>query len=220
MIKKFYLLVVLTFSQQVFSQIIEPDLQNVAQWNVVNRTATAMNDDGKKGVNLDEVSDDGLMIFKGGDFSNGIIELDIKGSTKFQQSFVGFAFHVQDTNTFDAIYFRPFNFKSNDAVRRSHAVQYISAPNYDWQKLRSEFPGKYENEIKHAPGGDDWFHVKIVVNGKQVSVFVNEEQNASLQVEKLSTNNKGGFALWVGNNSGGSFANLIITKTDVVNNDQ
>jgi hypothetical protein len=220
MLKKFYLLIVLSCSLQAFGQVIKPDLQNATQWNVVNRTATKMNDNGKKGISLNEVANDGLMIFKGGDFSNGVIELDIKGSNKMQQSFVGFAFHGQDTNTFDAIYFRPFNFKSDDAVRRSHSVQYISMPNYDWEKLRNEFPGKYENKIENAPAGDDWFHVKIVVSGKQVSVFVNGEQHASLQVEKLNTNNKGGFALWAGNNSAGSFANLTITKVDAVNNSQ
>ena len=212
MIKIFYLLVVLGCSQFVYGQVIEPDLQNATQWNVVNRTAAPLNDNGKKGVSLNEVANDGLMIFKGGDFSNGVIELDIKGSNKLQQSFVGFAFHVQDSNTFDAIYFRPFNFKSDDAVRRSHSVQYISMPNFDWEKLRKELPGKYENKIENAPGADDWFHVKIVVNGKQVSVFVNGEHHASLQVEKLNTNNKGEFALWVGNNSAGSFANLKIAK--------
>ena len=129
--KKFYLLVVLSCSQLVYGQTIEPDLQNAAQWNVVNRTATPLSDNGKKGVSLNEVANNGLMIFKGGDFSNGVIELDIKGSNKMQQSFVGFAFHGQDANTFDAIYFRPFNFKSDDAMRRSHSVQYISMPNYD-----------------------------------------------------------------------------------------
>jgi len=220
MIKIFYLLAVLGCSQLVYGQVIEPDLQNATQWNVVNRTATPINENGKKGVSLNEVSNDGLMIFKGADFSNGVIELDIKGSNKIQQSFVGFAFHVQDAKTFDAIYFRPFNFKSDDAVRRSHSVQYISMPKYDWEKLRNEFPGKYENKIENAPGADDWFHVKIVVNGKQVSVFVNGDQHPSLQVEKLNTNSNGGFALWVGNNSAGSFANLKITKLDTANKSQ
>jgi pimeloyl-ACP methyl ester carboxylesterase len=161
---------------------------------------------------LNEVPGNGLMILKGSNFSSGAIEIDIKGSNKFQQSFVGFAFHGQDINTYDAVYFRPFNFKSEDTLRRSHEVQYISMPGYDWEKLRKEFPGKYENKIDAAPGADDWFHVKIIVNGKKVSVFVNNEERSVLEVEKLNTNNKGGFGLWVGNNSGGSFANLKITS--------
>jgi pimeloyl-ACP methyl ester carboxylesterase len=213
MLKKGYLLIVLAFIQQaLYSQVIEPNLQDTTQWKVVNRTAEPITENGKKGIRLNEVPGNGLMILKGSDFSNGTVELDIKGSNKFQQSFVGFAFHGQDVTTYDAVYFRPFNFKSEDTVRRTHAVQYISMPGYDWEKLRNEFPGKYENKIDRAPGPDDWFHVKIMVNGKRISVFVNNEQQAALEVEKLNPNSKGGFGLWVGNNSGGSFANLKITS--------
>ncbi len=46
-------------------------------------------------------------------FSDGIIEFDVKGKNVLQQSFVGFAFHGSNDSTYDAVYFRPFNFKSN-----------------------------------------------------------------------------------------------------------
>jgi hypothetical protein len=59
-----------------------------------------------------------------------------------QQSFVGVAFHGVDGTTYDAIYFRPFNFKTDDPVRRIHAVQYISHPDNPWQKLRDGQPGE------------------------------------------------------------------------------
>ena len=204
------LFILVCASLSLYSQTIQPDLQDTAKWKIVNRTAEFFTEDGKKAIRFNEVRDNGLMMLMGTDFSNGTIELDIKGSNKFQQSFVGIAFHSQDTKTYDAIYFRPFNFKSDDALRRSHAVQYISMPLYDWEKLRAEFPGKYENSIKQAPGPDDWFHVKIVVNGKKITVFVNNDSQASLEVEKLNSNNKGVIALWMGNNSAGSFANLRI----------
>jgi pimeloyl-ACP methyl ester carboxylesterase len=51
----------------------------------------------------------------------------------------------------------------------------------------------------------------VIVDGKKISVFVNNALQPSLQVEKLTNTTKGGIALWVGNNSGGSFANLSIT---------
>jgi hypothetical protein len=214
MVKKFFLLTALICIQYVvYSQPIVPDLKDIAKWEVVNRTVEPINENGKTAIRFNEVPKDGMMILKAGDFSNGVIELDIKGSNKFQQSFVGVAFHVQDAKTFDAVYFRPFNFKSDDAVRRSHAVQYISMPDYDWEKLRNNFPGKYENKIENAPGADDWFHAKIIVKGNHILVFVNNEVNASLEVDKLNSNNKGGFGFWVGNNSGGSFANLSIQKS-------
>ena len=197
----------------LFSQDIKPDLQDSSKWQLVNRTTTSFSDAGKKAIRFNEVEGNGLMILKGSNFSNGSIELDIKGSSKMQQSFVGLAFHGKDMATYDAVYFRPFNFKSEDAVRRAHAVQYISMPGYDWEKLRTAFPGKYEKGIEPAPGPDDWFHAKIVVNGKRVSVYVNNQQQPSLEVDKLNTSNSGSIGLWLGNNAAGSFANLVITPT-------
>jgi len=211
--KNLALIVMICVSLSLCSQTIQPDLQDTSKWKIVNRAAALFTENGKKAIRFNEVRDNGLMMLTGVEFSNGTIELDVKGSNKPQQSFVGVAFHGQDAKTYDAIYFRPFNFKSDDAIRRSHAVQYISMPLHDWEKLRTDFPGKYENSIKQPPGPDDWFHVKIVVNGKKVTVFVNNESQASLEVEKLSNNNNGVVGLWMGNNSAGTFANLRISPT-------
>jgi len=211
MLKKYFLFSVLGLIQYtLYSQNSEPDLQDTTKWKVANRKVEFINENGKKGIRFNEVPDNGLMILKGSDFSDGVIELDIKGSNKLQQSFVGLAFHCKDLNTYDAVYFRPFNFKSDDTLRKHHEVQYVSMPGYDWQRLRNEFPGKYENKLNNAPGANDWFHARIIVNGKRISVYVNDEQQPSLEVEKLNNNNQGEVGLWVGNNSGGSFANLKI----------
>ena len=215
MIKHFLLATASFICFNAYSQTITPDLQDPSKWKLVNRTATAFTENDKKGIRFNEVADDGLMILSASNFSSGVIELDIKGSNKMQQSFVGIAFHGKDLKTYDGIYFRPFNFKSDDPIRRAHAVQYISMPNYDWEKLRTEFPGKYENKIDPAPGPDEWFHAKIVVNGKHVSVFVNNQQQPALEVDKLNDNTSGGIGLWVGNNSAGSFANLHIIPASV-----
>src|SRR6266498_2773844 len=99
---KYYLLVILSFIQlAIYSQVIEPDIQDTSLWKVVNRTIEPITENGKRGIRFNELPANGLMILRGADFSNGIIELDIKGSNKFQQSFVGVAFHGQDLNTYD-----------------------------------------------------------------------------------------------------------------------
>jgi hypothetical protein len=167
----------------------------------------------KKQFVLVKAEGDGYLILNGIEFSNGVIEFDVKGKNVVQQSFVGVAFHGQDEKTFDAVYFRPFNFKNPDTARRQRAVQYISMPGYPWEKLRETHPGKYENNVDPVPNPDGWFHAKVVVNNKRVSVFVNNASKPSLEVDKLSNSTKGGVALWVGNNSGGSFANLTITPS-------
>lgn len=196
---------------QVPAQTITPDLQNSSGWTVINRSVEAVHEDGKKAVRFNAAEGEGYMILKDVDFSNGVIEFDVKGRNVVQQSFVGLVFHGRDEKTYDAVYFRPFNFANPDTARRKRAVQYIAMPDHPWEKLRETFPGKYENNVSPVPNPDGWFHVKLKVDGKKVSVYVNDAQTPSLEIDKLSNTTSGGVALWVGNNSGGSFANLTIT---------
>jgi len=194
-----------------FCQRVSPDLQAKANWLVINRTAEPITEAQHKGIHLDEAPGDGLMILRDADMADGSIGLDIKGSSKFQQSFVGIAFHIQNDTTFDAVYFRPFNFRSEDPIRRTHAVQYVSMPGNDWEKLRNRSPGKYEQPVNPVPDADEWFHARIIVKGSHIKVYVNNAEKPSLEVERLNATTHGGLALWVGNNSAGSFANLTFT---------
>ncbi len=149
---------------------------------------------------------------RGVEFSDGIIDLDIKGKDVFQQSFVGVAFHGADNKTLDAVYFRPFNFQATDSARRIHAVQYVSHPDNTWFVLRQNYNGKYEKAIIPPPDPDKWFHVRIVIRYPQVSVYVNNSPDPSLVVDQLNERRSGKIGLWVGNNSDGDFANLKITS--------
>jgi Domain of Unknown Function (DUF1080). len=181
---------------------------------VFNRTVSAFSEDGKNGVRFSKSGNDGVAWLKHVIFSNGVIELDIRGKEEFQQSFVGIAFHGMDNSTFDAVYFRPFNFQSDDPVRKIHAVQYVSMPDYSWDVLREKFNGKYEKAIIPAPKGDEWFHVKIVIKSPQVTVYVNGSREASLSIETLNNRASGKIGLWVGNNSDGDFANFQISSPE------
>src|SRR6266480_6177525 len=186
-------------------QAIEPE-----GLKVFNRSVGSLSDGARKGVRLSEHAGDGVAYLQGVEFTNGTIELDVRGKDVPQQSFVGVAFHAVDGTTFDAVYFRPFNFKADDPARRAHAVQYISHPTYTWDKLRAEHPGKYEQPVTPAPDPNDWFHVRVVVTAPQVKVFVNDAKEPNLVVTQLSDRRKGRVGLWVGNNSAGDFANLKI----------
>jgi hypothetical protein len=97
-----------------------------------------------------------------------------------------------------------------DTARRSRSVQYIAMPDHPWEKLREAYPGKYENHTNPVPDPNGWFHVRLEVAGKKVAVYVNDALVPSLAVERLSQTTGGGVALWVGNNSPGDFANLVI----------
>jgi len=204
-------LTLLCFSLNLSAQAIFPDLNKLDSWNLINRFAKAINENGRNGVFLTESPGDGAMVLKDIEFSSGIIEADIKGKDAMGQSFVGIAFHVQKDSSYDAVYFRPFNFFNADTARRHRAVQYISIPNYPWEKLRERWPGKYEGKVTSVTNANDWFHVKLIVKGKTIKAFVNNETKPCLEVEKLSSTTRGAIALWVGNNSSGAFANLKIT---------
>ena len=178
--------------------------------DVFNRTVSALSDGTRKGVHLDERPGEGVAYLKGIEFSNGTIEFDVRGKDVQGQSFVGVAFHGLDSTTYDAIYLRPFNFRTDDPARHSHAVQYVSQPTYPWQKLRAERPGVFEQPVSPAPDPNAWFHVRVVVASPKVSVFVGDAKQPSLVVTQLSDRTKGLVGLWVGNGSGGDFADLKI----------
>src|SRR5689334_8253919 len=115
---------------------IEPDLTALAAGKRLkasnNRSVSSITDGTKKGVRLSEAPGEGAAYLPEIEFANGVIEFDVRGKDVPQQSFVGVAFHGLDDKTYDAIYFRPFNFKAGDPARRLHAVQYIAQPTYTW----------------------------------------------------------------------------------------
>jgi hypothetical protein len=63
------------------------------------------------------------------------------------------------------------------------------------------------------PNGDDWFHVRVVVEKPKVSVYVNGRAEPALVVDELSARTHGAIGVWVGEGSGGAFANLRVTRT-------
>ncbi|HEV3217146.1 MAG TPA: hypothetical protein VGZ27_15545 [Vicinamibacterales bacterium] len=196
------------------AKTITPDLGGLADsksLKLFNRAASRLADGARKGVRLSEAPGEGVAFLPGIEFANGTVELDVRGKDVAQQSFVGVAFHGLDGAAYDAIYFRPFNFRATDSVSRSHAVQYHSLPLYTWQKLRTDQPGKYEQAVNPVPDPNAWFHARIVIANQRASVFVGDGKDPCLVVSLLNGRTKGLIGLWVGNNSGGDFANLAIT---------
>jgi len=188
------------------------DLKSGDNCVTLNRIMSPLKDGSRSGISLDEREGNGLVWLDELSFTSGTIEVDIRGKNKPGQSFVGIAFHGAGDNAYDAIYFRPFNFQSPDANRKSHSVQYISMPDHDWSILRQQFPGKYESELTESVNPDEWFHVRIEVEENSVAVFVNGDTKPSLVVEKLNERERGSVGLWVGNGSAGDFSNLVVAS--------
>jgi hypothetical protein len=203
----FFTLLFTTWATAQQSEIV-PDLSKVKDttlWNLDDREL--LNDDP---VHLSRGEGDGILWLKDLNFENGRIEFDVKGKDKRGESFVGLAFHGFDKNNFELIYFRPFNFKSEE--KKNNALQYVSLPDFTWQKLRKEHPGVYENAVSPVPDPNAWVHAKIVIDYPTVSFFVENSDVPSLTIEQLSDRKKGWIGFWVGSNSEGEFKNLRITK--------
>jgi hypothetical protein len=179
---------------------------------VVNRQATSIQD--RNGaVRLSAASGNGVAWVEGTDFRSGTIEVDIRGREAMQQNYVGVAFHRKNDNTYEAVYLRPFNFRAQDPIRKQHAVQYIKLPEFDWEPLRNEFPEEFENPVGAWIEPTDWVRLRVVVEGSKVQIYVGAVKQVTLEVRKLGQLDGGQVGLWVGNVSGGDFANLVVTPT-------
>ena len=157
-----------------------------------------------------------LVLIKDVTFRNGIIDLYLTGDTAADapatyRGFVGVAFHIgTDRSRFECIYLRPKNGRSPDPVQRTHATQYVSQPEFPWNRLRADTPGKYESAVDIMPG--EWIHVRIQISGKQAALFVNDAKEPTLVVnERLGTLDEGPIALWVGPGTIANFADLKVT---------
>jgi hypothetical protein len=146
----------------------------------------------------------------GASFSEGTIDVDLRGNDSLLQSFLGIAFHGVDSSTYDVVYFRPFNFRNPDTARHNWGVQYMSLPWFPFDKLRAEHPLMYEHAVNPVPFPEDWFHARIVVARDSITVYVNHSEEISLKVPILISRHVGRVGLW----SDGlpeDFANLTIT---------
>lgn len=170
----------------------------------VNRTARVT--DGE--VHLSAAPGAGLAWVNGLEVNEGCLELEVKGSNEVGRSFVGLAFRAADQETYDTVYLRPFVFQSDDPTKAANGIQYMSMPEFGWQVLRERSPGVYEKSIGSRPSPDDWVHLRVEFGEGKLKAFVNHASTPQLDLGLLTAQTAGRVALWVGNNSSGSFRKL------------
>jgi hypothetical protein len=196
---------------------IRPDVTRVGDartWSVANAESQVALEDGKQVLRLAPVggnrkgSNVGMALVAGVTCGEGAIDVDLRGQGEAGASFVGVAFGVADAEHYEAVYFRPFRFRSGTEIERSHAVQYIAWPEHPWEALREKTPGVYESAITPVPDPAGWFHAHIEIGRATVKVFVDGAARPTLVVNRLRSA-RGGIGLWVDSQQG-SFANLEI----------
>jgi len=156
-----------------------------------------------------------LAIVRSSDFRDGTIELDVAGSPRQgakpgSRGFIGVAFRVQDGGQrYEAFYLRMTNGRAEDQLRRNHSAQYASQPDFPWNRLRDENPGKYESYVDLAAGA--WTRMKVQVAGTTARLYVNGAREPCLIVNDLKLGPaQGNVALWVGSGTVAYFSNLTV----------
>jgi len=171
---------------------------------------------GRKAVRLTTVASEDVFAFvPGTQLQDGTIEVELamKVTTPSgvrMPGFIGVAFRARpDKSHYELFYLRPGNSLSEDQAMRNHSVQYISAPAFDWYKLRREWPWIYESYADLRP--ETWTKIKIEVKGRSAKLYVNGSENPSLVVNGLKGEDlRGGVALWGYAGEEAYFSNLKI----------
>lgn len=158
----------------------------------------------------------GLAIVNGLTFRDGTIEVEVAGrrapnAMPDDRGFIGVAFRVNaDASRWEEIYLRPENGRAEDQVRRNHAIQYASIPDFPWPRMRKEFPERYESYVDLEPGV--WTRIRIDVIGTTARLYVHGHTQPNLIVSDLKHGlSEGGVALWSGPGTEGFFSNLRVT---------
>lgn len=161
--------------------------------------------------------DGSLVVISGTDFTNGTLEIEMAGAPGAgagvgARGFVGLAFRAsKDLSHYEAFYLRPTNGRAEDQVRRNHSAQYISTPEFPWERLRKAFPEKYESYVDLESGA--WTKVRIEVDGGKARLFVHGNSQPTLIVSDLKMGlAKGAVALWIGPGTEAHFRNLKISE--------
>jgi hypothetical protein len=190
------------------AQSVQYNLQQMIQENKI-ATVSAYETKVLRGDKPGAITTRGIVWLKGIDFTKGTIDIDLRGKNEQGQSFLGIAFSGKDTNDYECLYFRPFNFKNRDPLHQKHMVQYMSLPDHDWQQLRNSQPLVFEYSVHPIPDPNDWFHATIVVSEDSVRVYVNHDAEPSLKVKRFRNHAGEKIGLW-SSALPGDFANLDI----------
>lgn len=158
-----------------------------------------------------------LALLDGADFKDGTIELQVAGAPvpgagPSFRGFVGLSVRTGPHASWSEVfYLRPTNGRADDQLRRNHAVQYASDPDYPWHRLREESPGVYETYVDLEPGV--WTTMKIVVEGSRARLFVDGASQPTLIVNDLKHGtDPGRIALWAHVQTEAYFGPITITR--------
>lgn len=150
------------------------------------------------------------------DFKNGTIEVEVlsrllKDAPAHARGFIGVAFRINEDNSrFESFYVRPTNGRADDQLRRNCSTQYFSYPDFKFDRLRKESPGKYESYADMTL--NEWIAIKIVVRDDKAKMYLNGSEQPALVVNDLKhgADSSGAIGLWVDVGTEGYFSNVRV----------
>lgn len=133
-------------------------------------------------------------------FKDGEIELDMASTTG--KEYLGLAFRIQNAHRYETLYFRP---ESSGTI---NAIQYMPEKknDFNWWDYEAE---KYQAKAKLP--ARTWFHIKAVVKGQTLTVYVDHDPKPEMVYTALDPEFKSGsVGFWFGNSAACAYKNLII----------
>lgn len=195
-------------------------LDSTAGLTLLGVRADAVTYRGRRAVHLVEdpaTNGEAVALVAGSDFGDGVIEIDVAGAlapgaAPDARGFVGIVFRsAADASGFENVYLRPTNGRADDQLRRNHATQYTSFPDWPWHRLRKENPGVYESYTDLEVGA--WTRMRVEVDGVKARLYVNDAPQPCLIVNDLKRGTSRGLVgLWIGGGTDAHFADLRISR--------
>jgi hypothetical protein len=177
------------------------------RWTTVTGTVNFVEHMGKPSIEL-QAGDyakhipSGVALLNGLNFHNGTIEYDVATENGMG---AGFIFRRADNDNFEEFYLRP----RPNCQEAPDCVQY--APQTHGVLLWDLFP-QYQGPAPLREG--EWNHVKLVISGKRMNIFVNGGRQPTLTIGRLEGDtDDGGLTL----DGPGFFANLTVMPDAVEN---
>ncbi|HTD39262.1 MAG TPA: hypothetical protein VK671_01490 [Mucilaginibacter sp.] len=182
--------------------IIKPD-----EWVIPNSDGVSYSMDTYKGSkaliikkNFNNYKFGAVAYPKGLNFTDGEIELDMASSNG--KEYLGLAFRIQDAHHYQTLYFRP---ESSGTI---NAIQYMpeKKPDFNWWDYEAN---KYQ--AKATLPATAWFHVKAIVKGQMLTVYVDHQPKPAMIYTALDPELKNGsVGFWFGNSSSCAYKNLTV----------
>lgn len=140
------------------------------------------------------------------------IEVDIcarllPDAPDYARGFIGLAYRVQpDLSAYESVYLRPTNGKRHrpEPPRDQRAVQYYAYPDWPFDVLREQEPGRFEAAADI--GLDQWHRLAVTIAGPNFDVSV--DGKPTLHGEGKMEPRSGRIGLWVDIGTEGYFSNL------------